>query len=255
VHDLHAALGELAQVGAWIAYDAEHQALARRLTTEALLHSRLAGDRHQELFELAQLAMQSIHVGRPTEALQIADQVIEDEAPSPRVSAVFHLRRARALALMGDRTRALDEHDLAASVLLGGTSSRNDPAWTWWVDASELAWHRAMSLTALSDRHAAVDLFRLAYEARPMPARRARYNDLAHLVEAEVGVRAWRDAEPDLECALTDAPDIRSARTAAVLRRAGQAACRSVPAAPSTASDLSRLLLAELGEVQTPSDR
>ncbi len=81
MHDLHAALGELAQVGAWIAYDAEHQALARQLTTEALLHSRLAGDRHQELFELAQLAMQSIHVGRPTEALQIADQVIEDEDP------------------------------------------------------------------------------------------------------------------------------------------------------------------------------
>ena len=190
--------------------------------------------------------MQGIHLGRATEALQIANQVIEDEAPSPRVSAVFHLRRARALALMGDRTRALDEHDRAASVLLGGTSSRNDPAWTWWVDASELAWHRAMSLTALGDRHAAVDLFRLAYETRPVSARRARYNDLGHLVEAEVGVRAWRDAEPDLEHALTDAPDIRSARTATVLRRAGLAACRAKPAAPSTASDLSRLLLAEL---------
>jgi hypothetical protein len=114
------------------------------------------------------------------------------------------------------------------------------------VDASELAWHRAMSLTALDERHAAVDLFRLAYETRPMPARRARYNDLAHLVEAEVGVRAWRDAEPDLERALTDAPDVRSARTATVLRRAGEAACRSTPPAPSTASDLSRLLLAAL---------
>lgn len=84
-----------------------------------------------------------------------------------------------------------------------------------------------MSLTALGDLHAAVDLFRLAYETRPVSARSARDNDLAHLLEAEVGVRAWRDAEPDLECALTDAPDIRSARTATVLRRAGQGACRA----------------------------
>jgi transcriptional regulator with XRE-family HTH domain len=252
VHDLHAAIGELAQVGGWIAYDAEHQTLARQLTTEALLHSRLAGDRHQELFELAQLALQSIHVGRPTDALQIANQVIENEDPSPRVAAVFHLRRARALALMDDRTRALDEHDRAAAVLLGGTSSRNDPAWTWWVDASELAWHRAMSLTALDDSHAAVDLFRLGYETRPLSARRARYNDLAHLVEAEVGARAWSDAEPDLEHVLIDAPDIRSARTAIVLRRASLAVCRAGPPAPSAASDLSRLVLAGLQEPRAP---
>jgi hypothetical protein len=56
-----------------------------------------------------------------------------------------------------------------------------------------------MSLTAMGDRHAAVDLFRPAYDTRPVSARRARYNDLAHLVEAEVGVRAWNDAEPDLD--------------------------------------------------------
>jgi transcriptional regulator with XRE-family HTH domain len=45
--DFHAAVGELAQVAAWIAYDAERQPLARQLTTEALMHSRLAGDRHR----------------------------------------------------------------------------------------------------------------------------------------------------------------------------------------------------------------
>jgi hypothetical protein len=33
-----------------------------------------------------------------------------------------------------------------------------------------------MSLTALGDLHAAVDLFRLAYETRPVSARRAHYN-------------------------------------------------------------------------------
>jgi hypothetical protein len=60
--DLQAAVGELAQVAAWIAYDADQQQMARQLTNEALLHSRLAGDRLMELFEPAQLAMQSLHL-------------------------------------------------------------------------------------------------------------------------------------------------------------------------------------------------
>jgi hypothetical protein len=101
--DLQAAVGELAQVAAWIAYDADQQALARRLTNEALLHSRLTGDRRMELFELAQLAMQSIHLKRPGEALRIANQVIESARTGPRVAAVFHLRRARALATIVTR--------------------------------------------------------------------------------------------------------------------------------------------------------
>lgn len=62
--DLRAAVGELAQIAAWIAYDADQQATARSLTNEALLLSRLAGDRRMELFDLAQLAMQSVHLGQ-----------------------------------------------------------------------------------------------------------------------------------------------------------------------------------------------
>src|SRR5262245_46708324 len=146
--DLQAAVGELAQVAAWIAYDADRQAVARQLTNEALLHSRLAGDRHMELFELAQLAMQSLHLERPGEALRIADEVNENARTGPRLAACFHLRRARALAQLGDLSRALDEHDRAAAILRAGDASTHDPDWTWWVDEAELAWHRAMSLVS-----------------------------------------------------------------------------------------------------------
>ncbi len=99
--DLRAAVGELAQIAAWIAYDADQQATARSLTNEALLLSRLAGDRRMELFDLAQLAMQSVHLGQAGEALRLADEVIDSGPASSRVTAVYRIRRARALAQAG----------------------------------------------------------------------------------------------------------------------------------------------------------
>jgi transcriptional regulator with XRE-family HTH domain len=245
--DFHAAVGELARVAAWIAYDAERQPLARQLTTEALMHSRLAGDRQQELFELSQLAMQSIHLGRAGEAMTIGNDVIEDHNPSPRVAAVFHIRRARAWALIGDRTRAMTEHDLAASILLG-TSSGSDPDWTWWVDAAELAWHRAMSLAALGDQHAALDLFREAHETRPLSAHRARYNDLAHLVDAQVVARSWAEAESSLVDVLANLGDMASTRTRVILRGTATAIAQAGDRASSTAADAGHDLLTQLVE-------
>jgi transcriptional regulator with XRE-family HTH domain len=216
--DLRAAVGELGQVAAWIAYDADKQPLSRQLTNEALLISRLAGDRSTELFELAQLAMQSVHLGRAAEALQLSDEIIDSYPPSPRVTAIFRIRRARALALMGDRTRALSEHARAESALADGISHR-DPNWTWWADPAELAWHRAMSLASLDELPAAVELFHEAWERRPPHAHRARYNDAAHLLEAQVNVGAWHDAEAPLAAILAGATEVNSARTTALLRR------------------------------------
>jgi transcriptional regulator with XRE-family HTH domain len=217
--DLQAAVGELAQVSAWIAYDADQQAIARQLTNEALLHSRLAGDRHMELFELAQLAMQSLHLKRPGEALRIADQVIDSARTGSRVGAVFHLRRARALAQLGDGSAALDEHDRATAVLRAGDTSSHDPDWTWWVDDAELAWHRAMSLVSAGDWPAALDQFQAAYQQRAEAAPRSRFNDLAHLLAAQVSVRTWHDAEASLQELSDEARAFRSARTTALLRR------------------------------------
>ena len=212
-------MGELAQVAAWIAYDADQQQLARQLTNEALLHSRLAGDRRMELFELAQLAMQSLHLERPGEALRIADEVIDNARTGPRVAAVFHLRRARALAHMGDLNHALDEHDRASAIIRAGDASSHDPDWTWWVDDAELAWHRAMSLVSAGDWTNALDLFQNAYEQRAEAAPRSRFNDLAHLLAAQVSVHTWHDADATLNQLATEAGSFRSGRTTALLRR------------------------------------
>jgi hypothetical protein len=247
--DLHAAVGELAQVAAWIAYDADQQQLSRRLSNEALLHSRLAGDRRMELFELAQLAMQSIHLERPGEALRIADEVIDNARTGPRVAAVFHVRRARALAQLGDCSGALDEHDRAAAVLRAGDASSHDPDWTWWVDDAELAWHRAMSLVSLDDWTNALDLFQTAYEQRTEAASRSRFNDLAHLAVAQVAVRIWPDAETSLAQLTADAASVRSGRTTALLRRVLRQIGTDSSASPRSVMDAGEQLALVLDEV------
>jgi hypothetical protein len=156
--DFHAAVGELARVAAWIAYDAERQPLARQLTTEALMHSRLAGDRHQELFELSQLAMQNIHLGRR-----------ERRCPS------------------------------------GTTSSRTT-------------------------------------------AHRARYNDLAHLVDAQVVARSWAEAESSLLDVLAELGEMASTRTRVILRGTATAIAQAGGRASSTAADAGHDLLRQLVE-------
>lgn len=220
-HDLQAAVGELGQVAGWIAYDADQQRLSRQLTNEALLHSRLAGDRAMELFELGQLAMQAVQLGRPAEALRIADEVIDSQPLSSRVAAVFRIRRARALGQAGDCARALSEHDRARAILTNGATAA-DPAWTWWVDDAELAWHRAMTLADLGRSAPALDLFQTAHDLRPADAYRARYNDLGHVLDAQVTARAWHDADASLDSIHAGLGDVRSSRTTALLRRITQ---------------------------------
>lgn len=241
--DLQAVTGELGQVAAWIAYDADQQELSRRLNQDALLTSRLAGDRPMELFQLANLAMQSVHLHRSAEALRIADDILDDGL-SRRTVALFLVRRARALAQTGQAHRSLDALDHSESLLLDSVAP-NDPRWTWWLDNSELAWHRAMCLVDLGERSLAVDLFQAAYQRRPPTARRARFNDLAHLLEAQVALSDWPSVDETAQLVVPQVRDIASQRTAVILRRSAQNIAHA-DGAPSSlrdvADELTRLI-------------
>jgi hypothetical protein len=141
--DLQSAAGELAEVVGWLAYDAEAHDLARRMNQESLYFTRLAGDRAIELLTLQNSSMHAAAQGRPREALQIARSVLEgDYQLSSRLRALFLTRKARALAQGGDEgaLRLLPE---IRSLYLDGVSD-TDPAWAWWIDERELAWHEAM---------------------------------------------------------------------------------------------------------------
>ena len=141
--DLHSAAGELAEVVGWLAYDAEAHDLCRRMNQESLYFTRLAGDKTVELLTLQNSSMHAAAEGRPREAFQIARSVLEgDYKLSPRIKALFLTRKARALAQSGDESalRLLPE---IRDLYLNGVSD-SDPAWAWWIDDRELAWHEAM---------------------------------------------------------------------------------------------------------------
>lgn len=223
--ELAATVGELGQLAAWVAYDASRLKLSRQLNQEAMLVSRLAGDRSMELFELDHLAMQAIYEHRPDEALRVAEQMISDGRVSGRTSGLFRIRRARALAQTGERRGALDDIDHVRTLLTEGIGA-DDPAWTWWVDDAELAWHEASIHADLGDWAAACDIYEAAWElrgGRETPSwrpwsTRAAYNDLAHLLDAQVHVATWPAAERSLVALFPMVAEIGSARTSRVLQ-------------------------------------
>lgn len=240
--DLQAAVGEAGEVAAWIAYDADQQPLSRALCQEAMLVSRLAGDHSMELMQLGHLAMQGFHLRRSAEALRIADDVLGGPQLSGRVAALFHLRRGRALAQLGDRPRALAAIGRSRSMLADGITSR-DPDWTWWISEPELTCHEGMAHADLGDWQTAARLFQKS-SAGHGPLVRARYNAEAHLLHVLVHGRAWRDAEPVAAGLASFSAEVGSARTANLLRRVTRRikSTNTTTALADNAEELSRLL-------------
>lgn len=192
--DLQATAGELAEVAGWLLYDADRQGDVRRMNQESLYFCRLAGDRVMELLTLQNASMHAGFLGRPREALYLARSVLESrDRLSPRVTTLFLVRKARALAQGGDE-QALKLFGQARSYYEDGLRD-TDPKWAWWVDERELAWHEGMALADLGHAHEAVEKFEQA-AAETAPHRvRSRYTTLGYLLGAQVQVGAWSDAE------------------------------------------------------------
>lgn len=231
--DLMAAAGEAAEVAAWLAYDADRQDVSRQVIHEALMLSQQAGDASMELFEWTHLAMQSVHLHRPAEAMRITTGLLDDGLP-PRAAALMDIRRGRALAQLGSGGEALAALGRAQAALSDGPGPR-DAAWTWWVTDAEVLWHTGMARAELGQWMAAVPLLRESADLRA-GYRRARYNDLTHLLNALAHVGDWAEAEPVLAEVAGDAGDVGSGRTTNLLRRVTGRIIRA--GAPSRVADL-----------------
>jgi hypothetical protein len=216
--DLHSAAGELAEVVGWLAYDAEEHDLARRMNQESLYFTRLAGDRDIELLTLQNASMHAASQGRPVEALQIARSVLEGGySLSPRLKALFLTRKARALAQAGDQG-ALRFFPEIRSLYLDGVCD-GDPAWTWWIDEHELAWHEAMALRDLGRASQAIAFFEQSMIATPPTEIRGQYIHGAYLLQAQVDNSSWPDAEQAIRRLLPLSTEVASTRTVVLLRR------------------------------------
>jgi hypothetical protein len=228
--DLQSAAGELAEVVGWLAFDAEAHDLARRMNQEALYFLRLAGDRDIELLTLQNSSMHAASQGRPGEALQIARSVLEGNYRlSPRLKALFLTRKARALAQGGD-VSAIHLLPEIRSLFLDGVSDA-DPAWTWWIDERELAWHEAMVQRDLGLSSRAITQFERSVAATPATEIRSQYLHRAYLLQAQVDNSTWDAAEQTIRQLLPLATEVASTRTVVLLRKVlcQLAACDKVP--------------------------
>jgi transcriptional regulator with XRE-family HTH domain len=214
--DSQATAGELAEVAGWLLYDADRQDDVRRMNQEALYFSRLAGDRRMELLTLQNASMHAGHLERPREALHLARSVLESrDRLSPRVKALFLVRKGRALAQGGDE-HALRLFDEVRSHYEDGVRE-SDPKWAWWVDERELAWHEGMALIDLGRPGEAVDKFQQSVWVMSAHQMRGRYLHLGYLLGAQVKVGAWSDAETTMRQILTMVSDVSSTRTVVLL--------------------------------------
>lgn len=214
-----AAVAELAQVAGWMLHDADRQDAARRMHHEALHLARLAGDRSMELFTLSMLAFVEIWASRPGAALMIARSALADATLSQRTVAMFGIREARALAMLGDRAGAFTALDRSRVAMQDGVAG-DEPDWSWWLDDTELLHHVGRCHAALGEHRVALELLQEANTTCPTTRVSGRWNYLGHTLESAVAADAWPEAEALLAELLPGAGVIGSGRTEGVLRRA-----------------------------------
>lgn len=217
--DFNALIGEAAELTGWLAYDAELHKLVRQMNNESLLYTRLAGDRSIELLTLQNSSMHAGAMGRPGEALHVARSVLEgDYSLSPRLRALFLIRMARALAQDGDES-ALALFDEIESLYLEGVQE-GDPAWAWWIDDRELAWHKAMAAQDVNKSSLSMAEFERSVEATAPTETRSQYLHRAYLLLIQVDSASWDNVEGTIKTLLPLISEVESTRTKVLLRDA-----------------------------------
>ncbi|GGM68165.1 hypothetical protein GCM10012275_43380 [Longimycelium tulufanense] len=217
--DVHAALGELAEVAGWLCYDAHRHKDVHRLNKQARHHLSLAGDTSLDLLVLQNIAMHATHLRRGEQALAITNRVLQTRNLSPRLHCLWRLREARARAVAGDVDGAWKAWHQVQALHDDGTRE-SDPAWAWWISDRELAGHHGMIAADCGDWDTAITVTQHSLEITP-PAERVRhYIHRAHLFRMQVNAQAWRDAEDTLQQVIPLGAEVGSSRGLATVRRA-----------------------------------
>lgn len=188
--DMQAAVGEAAQVAAWVAHDAYQPELSRSLNQEALRISVEAGDRWQELFVMSNLAHCMLGAGDCEGAMRVCETALNATDVNRRVRGLFLTRRGRARTMMGDRGGIQDMDE--AVRLLSEEPGPRDPRWAWWLSSTYANGSRACALSDLGD-------WATAYEAHAdnlitVASPRSQYLCLISILRAAVRLRSWREA-------------------------------------------------------------
>lgn len=219
--DLHSAVGHLAQVAAWMSVDVGAHDSAERYFRFGLHCAEQARNTSLRAVVLADMSRQIFHLGRPQDALSLAElaQVRADQLPAPE-RAMLGVVRARALAQLGRGadtraaiTRAEDD--------FGRRDSTPVPPWMEFFDGAELAGdagHALFDLTAAgANPQPALD--QLGYASSQHTDDYARSRAFCQLKIATL----WMRTDPSVavahaRTAVTAAESLRSGRIRSYLR-------------------------------------
>ena len=105
----------------------------------------------------------------------------------------------------------------SGALFLDGVSD-GDPAWAWWIDERELAWHEAMVQRDLGLANRAITQFERSVIATPSTEIRSQYFHRAYLLQAQVDNSTWDAAEQTIRQLLPLSTEVASTRTVVLLR-------------------------------------
>ncbi|MFE9497283.1 helix-turn-helix domain-containing protein [Streptomyces collinus] len=213
-----AGVAEIAEVAGWLLFDANRPKEAREAFIESHLLAKLAGDESMQWFAMDMLAMQDVQDGKAGEALRISEELMSRSKIPARVALLARVRHARALAVAGDKGRALEAMKRAQGALQDSIGPR-DPQWAWWVDEMEVVGHQGEVMLSLDEPKAAIPHLNKANELVRPVSRGSLYYSVAELT-ALVKVGAWREAESTLERIAPILEAVTSSRSRARLRQA-----------------------------------
>ncbi|MFW6691595.1 helix-turn-helix domain-containing protein [Streptomyces sp. MAR4 CNX-425] len=223
-----AQVAEIGEVAGWLLHDAARFREARTTLAEAHTLARLAGDSPLEWFVLDLIAMIDVHTSRAGEAMVITDEMLAGREVPGRVALMARVRRARSLAQAGDRTRALDALERATGALQDSIHA-NDPAFTWWIDTTEVELHTGEALLSLGDPHAALPHLQRSSEAARGGGERREFGNVLAELTALVRLGSWREAEAPLLRLEPILRTVTSSRTRVRLRSTLRAIDRDAP--------------------------
>lgn len=153
---LHAVLSELLRLSGWVSFDGGNQDQAERFWIAALHAAHTVGDRALGANVLGFMAEQAWSQGRLSDAARIADTAVSGYGGgSPRVSAILHMRAARAHAMVGQHAESRACIDSAWDFLSKPAPDSGDPGWSYWMDETSLTEQAGKCFMFMNDYPAA----------------------------------------------------------------------------------------------------
>lgn len=160
---LFACSSEASRLAGWCSTDTGDPATAEAHFTAALRASASAGDRTAGALTAGFWANARYTNGDPRGALDLIDAALRTPADSPRVTAMLHIRRARAHSLLNEPTQAYRAIDTALASYEHGIPVEDDLPTMYWMTTGEVFQAAGSASLSLNDPRRALQYFETAY--------------------------------------------------------------------------------------------